>query len=98
MRINFEGGGSDFPSYYERFGGASLSAALNKYVYRLIEKRSDEKIHIISTEHHIVENWQDNARMDVRDNGLEIPLAALKDLGRDISANHFLASEIPQGT
>ena len=30
--------------------------------------------------------------------GLEIPLAVLKDLGRDISVDMFLASEIPPGT
>jgi len=36
--------------------------------------------------------------MDVRGNALEIPLAVLKEFGRDVSANLFLASEIPPGT
>ena len=98
MRISFGGGGSDFPSYYERFGGAALSAAINKYVYTLIEKRSDGKIHIISAEDRIVETRQDVARMDVRDNVQENPLATLKEPGRDVSANHFLAAGISQGT
>jgi len=98
VRISFGGGGSDLPSYYERFGGAVLSAAINKHFYTVLEKRSDGKIQIISADLRTVETWQDIARMNVRGNGLEIPLAVLKEFGRDISANLFLASEIPPGT
>ena len=98
VRISFGGGGSDLPSYYERFGGAVLSAAINKHFYTVLEKRSDGKIQIISADLRTVETWQDIARMDVRGNALEIPLAVLKEFGRDVSANLFLASEIPPGT
>ena len=33
LRISIGGGGSDLPSYYERFGGSFISAAIDKYVY-----------------------------------------------------------------
>jgi len=33
LRISLGGGGSDLPSYYERFGGFFISAAVDKYVY-----------------------------------------------------------------
>jgi len=33
LRISIGGGGSDLPSYYERFGGAFISAAIDKYIY-----------------------------------------------------------------
>lgn len=33
LRISFFGGGTDFPEYYEKHGGAVLSAAINKYCY-----------------------------------------------------------------
>jgi D-glycero-alpha-D-manno-heptose-7-phosphate kinase len=33
LRISLGGGGSDLPSYYERFGGAFISAAIDKYIY-----------------------------------------------------------------
>ena len=33
MRISIGGGGSDLPSYYERFGGFFISAAIDKYVF-----------------------------------------------------------------
>lgn len=33
LRISLGGGGTDLPSYYRRFGGIVVSAAINKYVY-----------------------------------------------------------------
>lgn len=32
-RISFFGGGSDYPEWYERFGGEVLSTTINKYIY-----------------------------------------------------------------
>lgn len=98
VRISFGGGGTDLPSYYERFGGAVLSAAINKHFYTVLERRSDGKIQIISADLRTVETWQDIARMEIRGNALEIPLSVLKEFGRNISVNLFLASEIPPGT
>lgn len=33
LRVSFFGGGTDFPEYYSRHGGAVLSAAINRYCY-----------------------------------------------------------------
>jgi D-glycero-alpha-D-manno-heptose-7-phosphate kinase len=98
VRISFGGGGTDLPSYYERFGGAVVSAAINKHFYTVLEKRNDGKIQIISADLRTVETWQDIARMEVRGNALEIPLAVIKEFGCNVSVNLFLASEIPPGT
>lgn len=38
MRISLGGGGTDLPSYYENHGGFFISAAINKYVYVLINE------------------------------------------------------------
>ena len=98
VRISFGGGGTDLPAYYEKYGGAVLSAAINKYFYTVLQKRSDGKIQVISSDLRAVETWQDIARMSVKGTDLEIPLSVLKDLGCDVSVNLFLASEIPPGT
>ena len=43
LRITLGGGGTDLPSYYERFGGFVLSAAVNRYIYIVINRTfSDE--------------------------------------------------------
>ena len=98
VRISFAGGGTDLPAYYERFGGAVLSTAINKYFYTILCKRSDGRIQVISSDLRIFETWRDIAAMDIHGSGLDIPLAVLKDLACDISVDLFLSSEIPPGT
>ena len=98
VRISFAGGGTDLPAYYERFGGAVLSTAINKYFYTILCKRNDGRIQVISSDLRIFETWRDIATMEIHGSGLEIPLAALKDLSCDFSVFLFLSSEIPHGT
>lgn len=38
FRVSFCGGGSDIPSFYERYGGCVLSTTIRKYVYLTIHK------------------------------------------------------------
>jgi D-glycero-alpha-D-manno-heptose-7-phosphate kinase len=98
VRISFGGGGTDLPSYYEQFGGAVLSTAINKYFYTILQRRNDGKIQVISSDLRVVETWQDISGMSVKGSALEIPLSVLKHLGHKISVDLFLASEIPPGT
>ena len=100
VRISFGGGGTDLPAYFETYGGAVLSTAINKYFYTIVGKRSDGHVQIISSDLRVFETWKDITRMSMKDSGsaLEIPLAVLKELGYEISADLFLASEIPPGT
>jgi D-glycero-alpha-D-manno-heptose-7-phosphate kinase len=44
--MSFTGGGSDIPSFYEKYGGAVISTAINKYVYVTINKKFDSGIRI----------------------------------------------------
>jgi D-glycero-alpha-D-manno-heptose-7-phosphate kinase len=98
VRISFAGGGTDLPAYYEQFGGAVLSVAINKYFYTILKKRTDGRLQIISSDLRVFETWQDIATMDIEGTGLEIPVGVLKDLGCQVSVDLFLASEIPPGT
>src|SRR5215475_6245556 len=98
VRISFGGGGTDLPGYYERYGGCVLSTSINKYFYTILQKRTDGKIQVISSDLRVMETWQDISRMEVKSSELAIPLAAIKEVGCDISVNLFLASEIVAGT
>ena len=98
VRISFGGGGTDLPSYYESFGGAVLSTSINKYFYAILQKRSDGKIQVISSDLRVAETWHDIACMPVKGSQLEIPLSVIKDLECDVSIDLFLASEILPGT
>src|SRR5438445_785442 len=98
VRISFGGGGTDLPAYYEKFGGAVLSASINKYFYTILQKRSDGKIQIISSDLRVVETWRDITRMDIKRSELEIPIAVIKEQGCEIWVDLFLSSEIMAGT
>ena len=49
LRITFTGGGSDMPSFFEKHDGHCINATIDKYVYVLVKKRSDNKIMDSST-------------------------------------------------
>jgi D-glycero-alpha-D-manno-heptose-7-phosphate kinase len=42
LRISLGGGGTDLPSYYERFGGFVISAAISKYIYIAVNQTFTE--------------------------------------------------------
>jgi D-glycero-alpha-D-manno-heptose-7-phosphate kinase len=46
LRISLGGGGTDLPSYYEKFGGFLISAAIDKYVYVSVTRPFVEGIYL----------------------------------------------------
>ena len=54
VRISMGGGGTDLPSYYEKFGGFLLAASINRYVHILLNKRFEESIRLSYSETEIV--------------------------------------------
>lgn len=99
VRISFAGGGTDLPSYFERYGGCVISTAINRYSYSVLQKRRDGKIQVISSDLRVSETWEDLARMDLSRTSLAIPLAVLKEMGcGGLAFDLFMSSEIPPGT
>ncbi len=46
LRIPLGGGGTDFPSFYRKYGGYILGFAIQKYVYVVLHKTADAQYHI----------------------------------------------------
>jgi D-glycero-alpha-D-manno-heptose-7-phosphate kinase len=46
LRISFAGGGSDLPSYYEKYGGAVVSSAIDKFVYVTVSQKFDAMLRV----------------------------------------------------
>ncbi|MCB0727755.1 MAG: sugar kinase [Ignavibacteriae bacterium] len=55
VRISMGGGGTDLPSYYQKFGGFLLAASINRYVHILLNKRFEESIRLSYSETEIVD-------------------------------------------
>lgn len=56
VRISMGGGGTDLPSYYEKYGGFLLAAGVNKYVHILLNRRFEESIRLSYSKTEIVDN------------------------------------------
>ncbi len=59
LRISFLGGGTDFPEYYQKYGGLVLTSTINKYIYCIVKKRFDDLIYIDYSQKEIVDNVND---------------------------------------
>lgn len=46
LRVSFFGGGSDLPIYYRRYGGAVLSATIDKSVYVTVSQKFDNAVRV----------------------------------------------------
>jgi D-glycero-alpha-D-manno-heptose-7-phosphate kinase len=55
LRISLGGGGTDLPSYYEKFGGFLISAAIDKYVYVSVTRPFVEGIYLKYSEQERVQ-------------------------------------------
>ena len=97
VRISFGGGGTDLASYYDKYGGVVISAAINKYFYTILELRTDDRIQIISSDLQINQTVRDFYDLKYGE-GLDIPVAVLKHFNVQRGMNLFMASEVPPGT
>ena len=91
LRITLGGGGTDLPSYYEKFGGFLIAAAIDKYVYITLHKTFAEEIIIKYSQLENVKNAEEIRHPIIRE--------ALKLYAADIRALEMTSmADIPAGT
>jgi D-glycero-alpha-D-manno-heptose-7-phosphate kinase len=56
LRISLAGGGTDFPGFFEKHGGAVVSSAIDKHVHCIVKERFDDKIYVNWTKKEIVDS------------------------------------------
>ncbi len=91
LRIGFVGGGTDIPAYYRKYTGSLISAAINKYIYIIVNKKFDSKIRVSYSTTEIVDTVDQIKHPSVRE--------AMKLLEIDGGIEVLSISDIPsQGT
>ena len=92
LRITFAGGGTDLPEYYKEHGpGCVVSAAIDKYIYVIVNRKFDHKIRVSYSHTEIVDSVDQIRHPSVRE--------ALKLLDIDGGIEIVSISDIPsQGT
>jgi len=90
FRVSFCGGGSDIPSFYEKYGGCVISTSIRKYVYlSLIRSFDNEKISLKYSETENVDNVS-----EIKHRIFKAVLSSFSAKGIQISS----VADIPSGT
>jgi D-glycero-alpha-D-manno-heptose-7-phosphate kinase len=96
VRISFGGGGTDLPSFYQRYGGLVVSTTINHYVYAVLTSGNQEAVQIVSADYRTF--WRQRQDDLIWDGDLALPRAILNDFGLRRGLDLFLASQVPPGT
>jgi D-glycero-alpha-D-manno-heptose-7-phosphate kinase len=97
LRISFVGGGTDFPHYYERHGGAVLSATIDHAAHVSVAPRDDRQVRIRSLDlGHLVEYRLEHG--PVYDGVMDLPKAAIERMGVPTGIDVDIASDAPPGS
>jgi D-glycero-alpha-D-manno-heptose-7-phosphate kinase len=87
LRIGLVGGSTDIPEYYRNYGGLLVSAAINKYIYIIVNKKFDHKIRVSYSKTEIVDTVEEINHPSVRE--------AMKLLDIDGGIEILSVSDIP---
>jgi D-glycero-alpha-D-manno-heptose-7-phosphate kinase len=96
LRLSFAGGGTDVSPYPERFGGAVLSATIDKYAFASVRKRRDARVVITSLDYGVVAHYP-RTRLR-RDGTLDLVKTVVRRAGPRSGLELFLHSDAPPGT
>lgn len=91
LRITLGGGATDVPSYYERFGGFSITAAINKYVYVTLHKNFTDDLIIKYSKIEHIKNSSEINHPIIKE---AFSLTNMTDTGIELST----MADIPAGT
>ena len=59
LRVSFFGGGSDIPTHFAQWGGATISTAIDKYVYVAVMQTPHKHIKVSYSKQELVTNVED---------------------------------------
>jgi D-glycero-alpha-D-manno-heptose-7-phosphate kinase len=97
LRISFVGGGTDFPHYFERHGGAVLSATIDHFANVTVVPRKGREVTIRSPDlGHIVEYRLDEG--PTYDGIMDLAKAAIERVGVDTGLEMDIVSDAPPGS
>ena len=90
FRVPLGGGGTDLPSYYSRHGGFIVSAAINRYVYIMLNRRFEDNLRVSYSQTEIADCAERVEHPIVRE--------ALKFVGIDRNLEIVSIADLPANT
>ena len=93
-RISYCGGGTDFPSFYNEYGGAVISCAVNRFSVIYARQENSGNVHLIAK--NMNQTYDGSIRDLKRQKELSMPLKAI--LGSDQPVRMTIESQVPPGS
>jgi len=92
-RISYCGGGTDFPAFFEKFGGSVISCSISRFSRINLELTQNEQVEIksINTGERYIGSIQ-----EIKKHKESMPIQAI--ILEDVSANIEIESEVPPGS
>lgn len=97
LRVSFCGGGTDFPHYFNEYGGACLTATINKYARVNLYPREDSEIVIRSINLGNKTQFLAGSK-PAYDGVLDLCKAAVHELGCKRGMDLVIESDVPPGS
>jgi len=91
LRITLGGGSTDVPSYYEKFGGFCITAAINRYVYIMLHETFTENIILKYSKTECIENISKIKHPIIKES---FDFVGIDNVGLELTC----VSDIPAGT
>lgn len=93
LRISFLGGGTDYPAYFRRYGGATLVATINKYTLITVHRLTQFSDHCIRVHYSQVESVK-----HINEIGHPSARECLRFLGIDAGLEFHYINDLPART
>lgn len=97
VRISFAGGGTDFPNYFEKFGGSVITTSISKYVYVMIKTRNDNSFQALSFDFQTYQKSTSYENLKPKI-GTEIAVSVFKFLNFKKGTDLSIFSDVPPGS
>ncbi|MFH1637306.1 MAG: GHMP kinase [Candidatus Woesearchaeota archaeon] len=97
VRIEFGGGGTDMPQYYENYSGCVLNATINKYVYGTLVPKHTNDMKFIASGYKTSALFKDIREADP-DADVRLIKAIISEMKISYGIDVFVRSDIPPNT
>ena len=97
MRISFAGGGTDLPYFFDKHGGAVISASIDKYCSATLIKRADNKIIIDSDATPSIDVYVNSINNLKYDGNLDLIKAIINLIQPDFGFELYIHNDVPPG-
>lgn len=97
VRLSFAGGGTDYPEYYDKYGGNVVETTISKYVYLIVKQRHDDSFQAFSSDFETHQKPSSFDKLKPK-NGTEIAVSAIKYLNYRKGIDLLISSDVPSGS